>query len=78
MNRIAKSIAAAALIAGFGVAGIATAQASDGNTTDTTTTGGAQSKRSDTNGSTAIQTSPRTKAKVNTYDSGLLWNPIAD
>lgn len=83
MKNITNAIAIAALVAGFSVAGTATALAateSNRNTNDTTTTntGGAQSKRSSTNGSTAIHTAPRTTAKVNTYDSGVLWNPMAD
>lgn len=81
MKNITNAIAIAALVAGFSVGGTATALAateSNRNSNDTTTTGGAHSKRSSTNGSTAIHTAPRTTAMVNTYDSGVLWNPIAD
>jgi hypothetical protein len=80
MNRIARAIAVATLIAGFGIVGPGAPPAaaeSNGTTTDTTS-GGAHSKRSDTNGSSAIHTSPRTTVRGNAYNAGLLWNPIAD
>jgi hypothetical protein len=82
MTRIIRTLTVGALVAGIGILGpvpVPAAAESIGSTTGTvTTTGGAESARSTTNGSTAIHTSPRTSVRGNAYNAGLLWNPLAD
>lgn len=68
-----NKIAVAAAIAGMSYFGVATAQAAPpppaglSGTTSDCTTGGAKAKRCETNGSTALHTSPATIAEHRLY-----------